>query len=1359
MNNTTENTNYRLSKRVMCLILSLLIAFGTFVTMTFGNLFLSDYVNLHNLIVANALAPKPLFYRYGELVGLYKLNYGNTSTIYYKIGENGEWTEYSVPFTIPAYESTTVYARFGTDGVITYDDFTNTDKAIGVYYESATDFDFSYNGINFGYTRIYNSADKNWFESIHSKVITVGSLLKVYLPDGTEYPLVRTGDYTYVDEITGKTLTKANGEYVFDDGDYKYHFAINLLNSVAYLSGIEDNNGNSLDLTRTTNTEEASITDGTRTFAVSDYEAVEATNDPDVQYYSVKTITDPNENDIEYTTKWGRYIQVMDQAGVTLGSYQYVNTASDYTMTRSNDKAIEYYTDGRLKKITYDNGSWIQYTYDDSDMEFTTLTSAGETTCTVYNDAFLPVSYTDEFGDTTAYTYDSHYRVLTETTGNETTTYTYDANGNISSYITNDSESNTYYTYDSNNRIVREQVGSDYTYYTYDSNGNNLVYATLNEDYTGTAPALYDSTLTCFDTTTYTYDSSGRVTSEVYGEGGSVSYTYDSYGNVLTETTVDAENNQTSVTYTYDAFGNVLSSTEGNDTSSYTYDAAGRLLLSNEAGECTRTLYDDMGRIVQEIDPEDYDSTKEGLPTENTYDDSTAGHRYVYDSTTGNLVSETNRLGIETTYTYYSTGEKQSEEFDIYEFDYNIKGDITDIYVDNVNTLTYNYNALYQLMSKVYANGQSIRYAYDNDGNLVAQYHNNDSTAFVTYTYDQDGELIEKVNIDTGLRYEYDGDDVEVYKISNNTLIHSYSEQVGENSTTVTQSNFGTATTSVTAGNTVSYTTGNNTAEYSCTKNGNNQITADDLKYNNVSVQPSTYDYDNAGNVTGKEIGFSYDNENESVDILLEYNHQRISGFGYGGNIDIYYYYDDNGQLERVDAEYPFKETRGFTYDSRGNITSKTQYHYTTGSLENATTEGTKSFSYASTGWTDKLLSVDNDSLTYDAVGNVLTYGNRSFTWSSGRNLASITESNNTYSYTYDENGIRTSKTVNGNTTYFNTKDGVILSQSDGTNTLVFQYDQNGNPTGFTLNGTQYFYMTNITGDVIGLTDEGGEIFAEYAYDEWGELVGQYTYNNDLDDVVQLNPIRYRGYYYDVETGYYYLQSRYYDPTVSRFINADAPEIAQSSKEDYVGQNIFVYCFNDPVNESDCFGYGKNIYVFLYYHDSKNNLYKQAKNSVYYYYYSKNVIAYGIDDVQTLANRWNNMKNPYRVYLFLHGSCGKLYFGGEGNSATSQKVYWLCNFVTVKDKVYLFSCEGGAGNNNKKMANTFAKLSGTVVYALPVGVSYGFTSDRNFYARTQSKYYNLTSFENIYWHKYWASYYSGAWHYRNYNTKLRDLLY
>ena len=101
-----------------------------------------------------------------------------------------------------------------------------------------------------------------------------------------------------------------------------------------------------------------------------------------------------------------------------------------------------------------------------------------------------------------------------------------------------------------------------------------------------------------------------------------------------------------------------------------------------------------------------------------------------------------------------------------------------------------------------------------------------------------------------------------------------------------------------------------------------------------------------------------------------------------------------------------------------------------------------------------------------------------------GRNLESIVDGNNKYSYTYDETGIRTSKTINGKTTYYNTKDGVILSQTDGTNTMYFQYDTNGSPLGFIWNNTQYLYITNQMGDVISITDAQGNELVQYKYDE-----------------------------------------------------------------------------------------------------------------------------------------------------------------------------------------------------------------------------------------------------------------------------------
>lgn len=357
-----ENNLYKtkLWKRILSVILAVIIGFGTFVTMTFSNVLLSDYVDLKSMFTANAatLNPVPLYYRHGELIGLYRVNYSDKRKLQYKIGENGKWTNYSVPFAIPAHKTTKVYTRIGETGKIAYYNLSNTNKALGVYTESNTDFSFSYNGIDFGYTRIYNSADKNWFESIHSKVLVTDSRLEVTLPDGSKYPMIRKDSTTYVDELNGYTLTKTNNNYIFDDGTYKYYFAIKVLNSVAYLSAIEDNNGNKLNLNRTTNSNEISISDASgRKFSLSDYQAINAPDGSDVKYYSQKEITDPNGNKLKYTTKQDKYIEIKDQAGVILGKYEYTNNTTDFTLVKSNDNKIEYYSNGRLKQITYKNGS------------------------------------------------------------------------------------------------------------------------------------------------------------------------------------------------------------------------------------------------------------------------------------------------------------------------------------------------------------------------------------------------------------------------------------------------------------------------------------------------------------------------------------------------------------------------------------------------------------------------------------------------------------------------------------------------------------------------------------------------------------------------------------------------------------------------------------------------------------------------------------------------------------------------------------------------------------------------------------------------------------------------------------------
>jgi RHS repeat-associated protein len=211
----------------------------------------------------------------------------------------------------------------------------------------------------------------------------------------------------------------------------------------------------------------------------------------------------------------------------------------------------------------------------------------------------------------------------------------------------------------------------------------------------------------------------------------------------------------------------------------------------------------------------------------------------------------------------------------------------------------------------------------------------------------------------------------------------------------------------------------------------------------------------------------------------------------------------------------------------------------------------------------------------------MLTYNGWSYTWS-GSQLATAADTGNSISYQYNSDGIRTSKTVNGVTTFYTLDDNNnITSQSDGTNTIDFTYD--GNLEYMTLNGTKYTYETNAQGDVTGLVDSGGSEVVTYTYDTWGKLLG---IGGPLASTVGvLNPFRYRGYYYDTETGLYYLQSRYYDPEFGRFISKDDPSYHDG--QDAIGSNLYAYADNNPVINSDSSGYSSytaniNTFISLY---------------------------------------------------------------------------------------------------------------------------------------------------------------------------------
>lgn len=152
------------------------------------------------------------------------------------------------------------------------------------------------------------------------------------------------------------------------------------------------------------------------------------------------------------------------------------------------------------------------------------------------------------------------------------------------------------------------------------------------------------------------------------------------------------------------------------------------------------------------------------------------------------------------------------------------------------------------------------------------------------------------------------------------------------------------------------------------------------------------------------------------------------------------------------------------------------------------------------------------------------------------------------------------------------TQSGKVMRETvktDGTVTLVldFIYDESGKPFAMIdqlgASPKTYYYVLNLQGDVVKLVTESGAVAASYEYDAWGKIL------SSSGSKAEINPLRYRGYYYDTETGFYYLQSRYYDPVTHRFINADAPEYSEIAADSLDDTNLFAYCSNNPVMRTD----------------------------------------------------------------------------------------------------------------------------------------------------------------------------------------------
>lgn len=199
-----------------------------------------------------------------------------------------------------------------------------------------------------------------------------------------------------------------------------------------------------------------------------------------------------------------------------------------------------------------------------------------------------------------------------------------------------------------------------------------------------------------------------------------------------------------------------------------------------------------------------------------------------------------------------------------------------------------------------------------------------------------------------------------------------------------------------------------------------------------------------------------------------------------------------------------------------------------------------------------------------------------------------MTVGSKTATYAYDADGIRT-KMVAGDVTYeFVTQGGKLMRETATNSSAVyvmdFIYDNAGRPFAveYSRDGgstfTTFYYVLNLQGDVVAITKADGTVVAKYTYDAWGNLTslinanGTEIVNRTTGTAIAFwNPLTYRGYIRDRETGFYYLQSRYYDPANHRFINADS--YASTDFTDAIACNMFAYCNNNPANGIDITGY------------------------------------------------------------------------------------------------------------------------------------------------------------------------------------------
>ncbi len=804
------------------------------------------------------------------------------------------------------------------------------------------------------------------------------------------------------------------------------------------------------------------------------------------------------------------------------------------------------------------------------------------------------------------------------------------------------------------------------------------------------------------------------------------SETKDAHGNVITSSVTDG--NSTIVeTYQYTADGNHLYSVydSANQAAVYNYNPNNGLLdsyiVDPGADGPIQYTYNAVGALTQ------VSQLVSGLTNGTTM---TANYTYSDDR-----ITSISHLGT------------------TYNFEYDDYGNQTCVKVGEQPLVSYSYNTKKTDINKItYGNGFIINYTLDTDGNITKIRYNGADT--YTYKY-SDGILTEVYDYMSMLKTVYaDDGSTTIYPFTVTDSVVTLGDAVYSSSTddngnsvetvlgtpyTYSSSNEEYIPQSDTVKSTESVSYGNNDkVEVSSSVDFFGRTTNKTVTYyqNGTAKMPveTTYGYNVSTSATLD--GQLYQRASNHIDSVLFNYGEDSYHFSYkydtrGNIIKMYeddilrgeFEYDEAGQLKAC-YDLCSGQTFVYSYDVNGNLISKTEYENVTNKdISTGTVVSSDTYSYTDTSWSDKLTAFNGQTISYDLMGNPLSYRGATLTWN-GRLLMSYEKDGTKYAYTYNADNLRTSKskyvnnTLVSKETYIWSGDVLIATKkydcATATSDVIrYLYDSNGESHGFTYNGNTYLYVKNLQGDVIAIISAGDELLClGLNYDPWGKVA--YMTDEEADEyelqvaqeIAAINNIAYRGYFYDSETGLYYLQSRYYDPEVGRFINAD--DTAFIGYDDTsLSVNAFVYCRNDPMNFVDFFGkepipynsicpfrdskYGVSFSSLIY----KSVPDKTSKKYTIDIYITGRLITATYDlkyDLITISNEQSNISRVFEkrctktlAYILLEFAYRIDSGALKGRTEAGIAFELICHYVWYKKKIRLKSskeCDCGASSTS-----------------------------------------------------------------------------